>query len=328
MRFRLTVLCLLSALLLAGCFEEVLDFRNAEISNGKLYQAGANEPFSGKVTNVPYSKLPHDAMSSIFDIAWAATQVPYPRNRHLCDAPFSKGVLDGDVVCAIPGTDEPSITMRYEKGSLEGTVKATSPSTEDVTRIEAFYKNNVLEGELIINHPQTGAHVNKSQWRAGKLHGLEEGYSMTSGKLAYKAAYVDGKLEGEHLAYDSDGIQVIKKTTFAAGRRHGVEEEYSPEGQLIMRGHWTEDLKDGVFEKWNPQGQLVQTQLWNRGIGDWSNKSPSQQTSGGAASAASSTECVDGWTAAFRKESGQDAMVTHDQLEEWKDWCRQGKIAQ
>jgi hypothetical protein len=49
MKLRLTVVTL-SAVVLAGCFGKTLDFRNAEISNGKLYQEGANEPFSGKVS--------------------------------------------------------------------------------------------------------------------------------------------------------------------------------------------------------------------------------------------------------------------------------------
>jgi hypothetical protein len=35
---------------------------------------------------------------------------------------------------------------------------------------------------------------------------------------------------------------------------------------------------------------------------------------------------VDGWTAAFRQENGEDAMVTMDQLGEWEAWCKEGKV--
>ncbi|SDY98216.1 hypothetical protein SAMN04515617_1414 [Collimonas sp. OK242] len=36
--------------------------------------------------------------------------------------------------------------------------------------------------------------------------------------------------------------------------------------------------------------------------------------------------CVDSWIAAHHKEIGEDATITADQLNEWKNWCAQGKI--
>lgn len=320
---------LLLGLALAGCGQDVLDFRNAEVSQGKLYKEGANKPFSGKVTNVPHAQMPKAAWMNIFlivDKVIEEQQPSYQLGTVLCDAEFDQGLLDGDVVCTLRGLDEPFMTMKYEKGSLEGTMKVASYKTPGVTLAQATYRGGVLDGQLIVNHPDTGALVNSTQWRAGKLHGAEEGYSLKTGKLSHKATYVDGRFDGEFLQYGADGKQVIKKVPFVAGKRHGVEEEYSPEGQLIQRKRWTEDLKDGLFEEWNPQGQLVQTQLWNRGIGDWPIKSPSQQATGQTASAGSLTGCVDGWTAAFRKENGDDAMVTMDQLGEWEAWCREGKV--
>jgi len=37
--------------------------------------------------------------------------------------------------------------------------------------------------------------------------------------------------------------------------------------------------------------------------------------------------CVEHWTDAYRKEQGQDTVVTQDQLDEWAQWCKQGKTA-
>jgi antitoxin component YwqK of YwqJK toxin-antitoxin module len=37
--------------------------------------------------------------------------------------------------------------------------------------------------------------------------------------------------------------------------------------------------------------------------------------------------CVSAWIAAFRKEKGEDVIVTKDQLDEWAQWCSQGKQA-
>jgi len=37
--------------------------------------------------------------------------------------------------------------------------------------------------------------------------------------------------------------------------------------------------------------------------------------------------CVDQWVDAYRKDAGQDAVVTQDQLDEWTQWCKEGKHA-
>jgi antitoxin component YwqK of YwqJK toxin-antitoxin module len=37
--------------------------------------------------------------------------------------------------------------------------------------------------------------------------------------------------------------------------------------------------------------------------------------------------CVSTWVTAFRKEQGEDVIVTKDQLDEWQAWCSQGKHA-
>ncbi len=35
--------------------------------------------------------------------------------------------------------------------------------------------------------------------------------------------------------------------------------------------------------------------------------------------------CMNGWSVAYRKEKGEDAMVNMDQLTEWSSWCKAGK---
>lgn len=44
-----------------------------------------------------------------------------------------------------------------------------------------------------------------------------------------------------------------------------------------------------------------------------------------ASPAASSQECLDAWISAFREGMGEDAMIVGEQLDEWKDWCSEGK---
>jgi hypothetical protein len=38
-------------------------------------------------------------------------------------------------------------------------------------------------------------------------------------------------------------------------------------------------------------------------------------------------QCVDHWVEAYRKDAGEDAVVTQDQLDERDGWCKEGKQA-
>ena len=40
-------------LLLSGCGNDVLDWRNVEMSGQSIYEQDSNKPFSGQVTNIP-----------------------------------------------------------------------------------------------------------------------------------------------------------------------------------------------------------------------------------------------------------------------------------
>lgn len=52
---------------------------------------------------------------------------------------------------------------------------------------------------------------------------------------------------------------------------------------------------------------------------------PASTPSPVAAADAMSEACVTSWVTAYRKEVGQDVIVTQDQLDEWQQWCQQGK---
>lgn len=42
-------------------------------------------------------------------------------------------------------------------------------------------------------------------------------------------------------------------------------------------------------------------------------------------SISNSESCIDDWITAYRNEVGEDALVNRDQLDEWDDWCKEGK---
>lgn len=35
--------------------------------------------------------------------------------------------------------------------------------------------------------------------------------------------------------------------------------------------------------------------------------------------------CVDKWVEAYRREVGEEAIIRHDMLKEWEQWCKRGK---
>lgn len=340
MKLRLTVVTL-SAVVLAGCFGKTLDFRNAEISNGKIYQQGANEPFSGKVTNIPYFKMPTAPLMAVFNVVSNLTQDGSYRetffagglvaalggggnSRLLCEAEFDKGMPDGKAVCALVGQDAPLITMHYEKASLEGAVKVASLKDKSVTLAEAEFKNNVLEGELVVNNPQTGALLGKSNWQGGRLQGLDEAYSLTTGKLILKANYVQGKLDGEAVVYFEDGEEKSRET-YQNGLLVKAINKIPPMGL------------DACTEVWKSNWILQQSQNGQSTYGssnhlaEWQEQCYRGKLPYGTADSSKATQvsgtndCVSAWTSAYRKEVGEDALVRSDQLGEWEEWCKQGK---
>ena len=36
-------------------------------------------------------------------------------------------------------------------------------------------------------------------------------------------------------------------------------------------------------------------------------------------------QCVDDWGKAYRKEAGEEALIINDQLDEWENWCKDGR---
>lgn len=72
---------------------------------------------------------------------------------------------------------------------------------------------------------------------------------------------------------------------------------------------------------------------------DWAYKNGTGPLFGGAASpapvavpasasvkATPDEACSSKWLDAFHKENGEDAMITSDQLDEWDQWCAQGRL--
>ncbi|BBB66552.1 hypothetical protein UNDYM_2299 [Undibacterium sp. YM2] len=313
-QFKCSCVLLSSAILLAGC-GKTLDYRNAEISNGKIYSQGDNTPFNGKITNLQYNKMPTQGLAQFAKVFSAASQtntlesfllkasvgVLFDRggNHLLCDVKIDQGLLDGDAICKATGSEKVLLIIPYKKNIIDGKFVFNSPDKENSLLAEANFKDGKLNGQSLINSPETGKTINKASWEDGLANGLEEGFDKNTGNLIFSGHLVKGQYDGELLSYTSNGKTLIQKTNYANGKLHGALEKYDPAtGKLIEKTIW----KDGVVEA-----------------------TPSRPAT---ASSTASNNCVDLWIAAHKKVVGEDTPIASDQISEWELWCKEGKVPQ
>ena len=55
-------------------------------------------------------------------------------------------------------------------------------------------------------------------------------------------------------------------------------------------------------------------------------ETPREEYLADSTQAFSSEGCLDAWITAYRKEIGDEAMIVSEQINEWEDWCSEGKL--
>jgi hypothetical protein len=329
------LLAVASALSLAACAEKILDFRNAEVSSGKIFSKGENTPFTGKLTNIPFTKIQsaglapflpliatvtgNKGFAELFMVNAIAALMGNSNGGLLCNTTIKAGYLNGATECGLEG--KTVLNLSYKDGSLDGKVQFIDPSISKEVA-QGQLANGKLEGESKIFDARSGQLLHTVNWKQGVTNGAEESRNK-DGKTVFKATIVDGKYDGEAKRFDEKGELVIT-SYFKAGVaerdvRPGLSDEANcvedwvasrasknlPKGDEALYTAWRQACKQGT--RWNsPGAELVKA-------------APSP------ASAASTGQCVDQWTAAHRKEVGSDAMISGQQLDEWEQWCVEGK---
>lgn len=130
---------LIITLLLTACGKE-LEWRNAEISNGQVFEQGANEGFTGMVYNIPAQALvmndPEFAprFYNSFSMNDSAATVFAVSGSH-CAADFKHGVRHGYVECH-DARNNLVLEMLYTEGSPSDTAIWYASSGDEVGRIE------------------------------------------------------------------------------------------------------------------------------------------------------------------------------------------------
>lgn len=318
---RLPLLLLPLLLSLAGCQPSTLDFRNAQISNGKIYSGSSNSPFSGLVTNVPAEKFmgSHAGFGKVLSTLNQVTGGYTSYFGRLCDIHVSDGVLDGTVVCKRPGEENAEIEAAFKNNHLAYQLKLVGQSQRgERFRTEVNMEDGQPDGTQRSYSVDSNILVHTAQWQHGTLFGPEEIFDQKTGKRLREANIMGGKYDGEMTSYDLDG-KVIRRTTFSNGVQQR-DESFDPDtGKMTGQVPYHYDnehglVVHGIVKGWDANGTLISEKTYKFG-----KEVTSVPTTGDP------NQCVDDWINAFRQDQGADAIVSHDQLAEWESWCKSGK---
>ncbi|MGN6083560.1 toxin-antitoxin system YwqK family antitoxin [Trinickia sp.] len=258
------------AALLAGCGSKVLDFRNAEISNGKVYANGANTPFSGKVTNVPggtvfgpqpgYAKLISTLSNVSPDLSIADVGL-----TALCDAESSDGVLDGKVLCKERNSDAVTIESQFSSGRLDGSF-TVHDQTGAHTLAQLSFKDGQLDGKMQIYSAKSGKLIHVATWEAGVLNGEESGYDPDTGNLILHATLVNGTYDGEVTRFAADGKTLLYKGTYVHGKEDGEVTQFDPKTGIREVDHFADGKLNGSAQAWDASGKSLGEKNYVNGV--------------------------------------------------------------
>lgn len=353
------------AALLAGCKGDVLDYRNAQMVNDKVYDGNANEPFSGKLTNVPDRSLlieqaGFQLTGKLASIALADSVPAAESNAQsflgssgaetllsgaVCDVQINGGVPDGPAVCKAPQSEVVRIETSFKHGTLDGSFKLFGGQS-DGTLLEVTFSNGQPNGTEKVYSWTDHKLIHSFPWNKGIAAGTEEAFDSNTGALVKRATFVNGKYEGEVVHYAPDGKQVTIRATYVNGKLNGPYKEWDPSGTLIADKVYSNGVEVGAdgsdvgacVNEWDNAYRAVPgrpafpapelKRLWEASCQAGEHPpAPDSETPSPAVSSENPAphDCVKAWTAAYRHENVGDAVVTADQLSEWQSWCEEGK---
>jgi antitoxin component YwqK of YwqJK toxin-antitoxin module len=259
----------LAATLLAGCKGDVLDYRNAQVINGKVYAGNADEPFSGRLTNLPESTLLL-ASPGFFKVANLIDGVQKNFNGRvpaaLCDVDIKAGHLDGKAVCKLPDSGIVRYEMTFKNGILEGEFLAYAP-TQNNDRISTVrFEDGLANGEQKIQNIVTRNVVAILHWQQGVKVGVQQDFDPATGNLIDESRTDDeGKADGEVFAKTPDGV-VYYKAQYSHGKKDGVEETFDKAtGKPISRTEWKDGKQEGSAKEWDVDGRPKKDAVYGDG---------------------------------------------------------------
>ena len=264
---------LAATVLLTGCGDSVLDFRNAEISNGKIYKLGDDTGFTGTVTNIPQIQILQQPgltlIGRTLDVVFPANfnRDRFFMSKSLCDVKLKKGALDGEAICKFPQTEMLHSRMVFKDGALNGAYTRYDATPANHVVVTATFEGGLPNGKQEIFSMETQKIIHRIAWKAGKVDGEEQAFDAQTGNLVASSHYKDGKFDGPVMRWGPDGKMVTYRATLIEGAQNGVEEEFYPDtGKPLRRTEWNHGKKNGQFQEWDAQGQLTRDKVYSNDI--------------------------------------------------------------
>lgn len=317
-------------LMTSGCGESTLDYRNTELANGKIYSAQDNSPYTGLVTNLPNRNMkPDDELAGILElikitVAHYKTEEAFYYADLICNSEVEDGFYSGLTTCLMPKSSTKRYTVEYSGGYPDGEFKVFAKDGSTVLA-EGQFKNGKTEGELSIYGPNNGRLIRRINTENGLLHGFQEQMDESTGTRLTRVKAINGKFEGPYETWNADGAKtgVIE---FENGLRNGTARVWDPEtGTLILENTFVDNAMHGPSKKWSTDGKLIESGTYKRNA-YYPDPTPALATpETGQIAIEAPAECIDLWIGAHRAEKGEDAWVSSEQLDEWSNWCDEGK---
>lgn len=226
-----------AALFLSACSKPVLDWRNADLSSGTIYESGSNEPFDGLVTNVPHGKLePHlgalrTVLSNLNTNQSASMPALLGGMQYLCDVDVKDGLVADHFMCRYRDSQVAAyegqltedglegetvfhnaagakvVVLPMANGKVNGRIKIYFAENPEQLSLEADVVGNGFNGELIGYH-LNGQVRSKGQYANSVPIGIWEGYRKEDGTVSERITYEDGKV-ASHAYYQPDGKEYL-----------------------------------------------------------------------------------------------------------------------
>lgn len=323
------------ALLLTGCGDDVLDWRNASVSGGKVYANKENKPFTGSLTNIPESSLP-------FNAAFNDLLVQHNRamerikdrqqgffGRHLvCDTTVEDGLVSGLTSCRSSAGNIRWKASLHEKG-LDGVAEIFDLAGKAViTRNE--YTDGVANGKLEVFSPNTGKLIGEYHSKNGKADGEQTAWDEKTGVKVSHADTKDGIYVGIQEAWNSEG-KLISQIPYSNGAIDGEVKVWDAlSGKQTALATYVQGQKTGRATSWDTSGNILSDGSYNaEGVLVSIESAPSAITSEDEGWATvvkpANQQCVDEWVTYAHKVDGEDATIGLESVKDWDSMCSGGQ---
>jgi hypothetical protein len=236
-----------------------------------------------------------------------------------------QGVLQGESVIFFPDTGGKAYVGNWKDGEQAGLVRSYSKETEKLV-LQATMDAGTFVGEVVQYTPNGETLLRRENWANGQRNGPYEEYDET-GRLIKKTTYVDNVdqnmvAESKRLAAELLAAGLTDDAEQASNAILGslgciAQQLRDPSSRNKSRAELEDDCNLPTVARVKSQREAEAiTAAQEEAIGSMG--APQEVYS------EPDTECVDSWIAAYRAEAGEDAVVRHDQSEEWAEWCAKG----